>query len=360
MDMEHQGKDERPFVSVVMTVLNIERTIKECLESLIALNYPKEKYEIIVVDGKSRDRTKDIVLVIAENTNEPEIRFYEKEGLVGVGRNEAFAHAKGEYIAITDGDMVVPSDWLSNLMDGFEDDVAGVGGPNDNADKSLITTAIGCIDVQGPSFDVVPLFGKNPYQKEKVSGSDVYTTVCRNTAYRKHVLDEIKGFDTRIISCDDPELNIKILKKGFKLKYIPEALVKHHHRSSITGFYKQQRRYAVSQPIANKIHPELFRPVQPLPFLAFAFLAFLLVASFAAPILFYLVLLMILGYLAVYLGYALKCAKTKNNFRLFFIIPIIVLAWHWAWVVHFPKGMIFRNRVLSGDLEFNKKFTRMY
>jgi cellulose synthase/poly-beta-1,6-N-acetylglucosamine synthase-like glycosyltransferase len=358
--MDSQGKDKIPFISVIMTVLNMERTIGECLDSLINLDYPKDRYEIIVVDGNSKDRTKEIVLEKAKKTKEPEIRFYEKEGLVGVGRNEAFKQAKGEFVAITDGDMVVPQDWLSNLIQNFEDDVAGVGGPNDNADKSLITTAISCIDVQGPSNDVVPLLGKNPYKKEKKSDSDVYTTVCRNTAYRKGVLDEIKGFDERIISCDDPELNIKILKKGYKLKYTPDALVKHHHRSSITGFYKQQRRYAVSQAIVNKIHPELFRPVQPLPFLAFIFLIFLILASIVVPILIYLVLLIILGYAVIYLGYGLKCAMAKKDIRLSLLIPIIVLAWHWAWVVHYPKGVLTRNKVLSGDEEFIKKFSRMY
>lgn len=350
----------KPFVSVVMTVLNMERTIKECLESLVNLDYPKDKYEIIVVDGKSRDKSRKIVQEFVDNVKEPKVKLFEREGLVGVGRNEAFRQAAGEFVAITDGDMVVPSDWLDNLIDNFDDDVAGVGGPNDNADKSLITTAISCIDVQGPSNDVVPLFGRNPYNKSKKSNSDVYTTVCRNTAYRKSVLREIKGFDERIISCDDPELNIKILKKGYTLKYIPEALVLHHHRSSITGFYKQQRRYAVSQGIANKIHPELFRPVQPAPFLAFVLLIFLIAGSIVFFPLIYLALLIIIGYAAVYLGYALKCAIAKKNFRLFFLVPVIILAWHWAWVVHFPKGMLARNRILSGDVEFNKRFTRMY
>ncbi|MEE9151998.1 MAG: glycosyltransferase [Thermoplasmata archaeon] len=358
--MNTEDRDDKPYVSVIMTVLNMERTIRECLDSLINLDYPKDRYEIIVVDGNSKDSTKDIVLELAEKTKEPKIKLYEKEGLVGVGRNEAFNQAKGKFVAITDGDMVVPSDWLSKLIENFEDDIAGVGGPNDNADKSLTSTAIACIDVQGPSNDVVSLFGKNPYQKEKISGSDVYTTVCRNTAYRKTVLDEIKGFDERIISCDDPELNIKILKKGYKLKYIPEALVKHHHRSSISGFYKQQRRYAVSQAIVNKIHPELFRPIQPLPFLGFIFLLLLIIASLAVPFLIYVALLMVFGYAALYLSYGLKCAIIKKDLRLSLLIPIIVLAWHWAWVVHYPKGMIYRKKVLSGDEEFIREFSRMY
>jgi cellulose synthase/poly-beta-1,6-N-acetylglucosamine synthase-like glycosyltransferase len=357
--MSEPGND-KPFVSVVMTVLNMERTLDECLRSLIDLDYPNEKYEIIVVDGKSKDGTQDIVKKHINETSSPKIALYEKEGLVGVGRNEAFSHAQGKIIAITDGDMVVPSDWLDNLVGEFEEGVGGVGGPNVNADTSLITTAIGCIDVQGPSFDVVPIMGKNPYDKPFISDSNVYTTICRNSAYKKSVLDEIKGFDERIISSDDPELNIKILKKGYKLKYVPKALVKHHHRSSISGFYKQQRRYAVSQAIVNIMHPELYRPIQPLPFLGFIALVLLLLASIVYPLLIYLPLLMILAYALFWFGYGLKCSFAKSDFRLLFLIPLIVIAWHWAWVVHYPKGMIYRKKVLAGDKEYIKKFSKMY
>jgi cellulose synthase/poly-beta-1,6-N-acetylglucosamine synthase-like glycosyltransferase len=351
---------DKPFVSVVMTVLNMESTIDECLRSLISLDYPKDKYEIIVVDGKSKDGTIEIVQKHIKDTKSPKIKLYEKEGLVGVGRNEAFSHAQGKIVAITDGDMVVPQNWLDNLVNEFDEDVGGVGGPNDNADTSLITTAIGCIDVQGPSFDVVPIRGKNPYKEGFKSDSNVYTTVCRNSAYKKSVLEEVGGFDERIISCDDPELNIKILKKGYKLKYAPNALVKHHHRSSISGFYKQQRRYAVSQAVVNKMHPELYRHIQPLPFLAFLALVYFLIMSLFIPILIYLPLIMIIGYAVVVLGYGLKCSIAKKNFKLLVLIPIIVIAWHWAWVVHYPKGMIYRKRVLSGDKEFIKKFSRIY
>jgi cellulose synthase/poly-beta-1,6-N-acetylglucosamine synthase-like glycosyltransferase len=358
--MAKKVDSDKPFVSVVMTVLNMERTIDECLESLVHLDYPKNRYEIIVVDGKSKDGTRKIVENHIQKTKSPTISLYEKEGLVGVGRNEAFKHAKGEIVAITDGDMVVPPDWLDNLVFEFEEGVGGVGGPNDNADTSLITTAIGCIDVQGPSNDVVPIRGKNPYKEPFVSSTNVYTTVCRNSVYKKSILDEIKGFDERIISSDDPELNIKILKKGYKLKYTPKALVKHHHRSSISGFYKQQRRYAVSQAIVNKIHPELYRHIQPLPFLAFIGLIYLFFMSIFIPILIHLPIFMIAGYVLFWMGYGLKCAMAKKNFRLLFLIPLIVVAWHWAWIVHYPKGMIYRKRVISADWDFIKKFSKMY
>ena len=52
---------EYPFVSVVVGIRNEERFIEECIESLLSLDYPQDSYEIIIVDGMSTDRTRDIV-----------------------------------------------------------------------------------------------------------------------------------------------------------------------------------------------------------------------------------------------------------------------------------------------------------
>ena len=50
----------------------------------------------------------------------------------------------------------------------------------------------------------------------------------------------------------------------------------------------------------------------------------------------------------------------KYNFRLVLRIPIIILTWHWAWVVHYPKGLMYRKKFLSGDESYIRKFSRMY
>ena len=52
---------EHPFISVVVGIRNEERYIEECIDSLLNLDYPKDSYEIIIVDGMSTDKTKDIV-----------------------------------------------------------------------------------------------------------------------------------------------------------------------------------------------------------------------------------------------------------------------------------------------------------
>ncbi len=56
-----------PIVSVIVVTRNEEKNISRCLESLIAQDYPKDRYELIVVDGASTDRTQRICQVIAES-----------------------------------------------------------------------------------------------------------------------------------------------------------------------------------------------------------------------------------------------------------------------------------------------------
>lgn len=341
--MHIKAEDKMPFVSIVMTVLNVESTIKECLESLVSLDYPKVRYEIVIVDGISKDRTKEIIMKFAEMHDNPKINFYEKAGSIGTGRNEALRFAKGDFIAITDGDMVVDKAWLKELMAAFDEGVAGVGGPNNNADDDPLTKCLSSLDIQGPSNDVVPMFSENPYSREFTSKTDIYTTVCRNTCYRKSVLEEVGGFDETLIGAEDPELNMKILKKGYSLGYTPKAVVYHHHRSTLKGFFKQQRLFAVGQAFVNKKHPEMFKPVQLMPTFAFIFLIGLILASIFVPLLAILVLAIILAYLVLYFLYGLKCAKKKNDMKIAFLMPIVVFTWHLAWVIYYPEGVLKRR-----------------
>lgn len=340
--MDFEEKEEKPFVSVVMTVLNVERTIGECLQSLLNLDYPKDRYEIVIVDGMSKDNSRRIIMDFIKKHKRPLIRLYKKKGSIGAGRNEALRFAKGEFIAITDGDMVVDPAWLKELVQSFEEGIAGVGGPNDNADKNPLTKCISSLDIQGPSNDVVPLISPNPYSKGFTTKKDVYASVCRNTCYRRHVLDEVGGFDETLIGAEDPELNMRILKRGYSLRYNPKAVVYHHHRTNLKAFFRQQRLFAVGQAFVNKKHPELFKPIQPMPTIAFTALVAMIALSYYFPVLLYLVIAIVFAYLGLYILYGFKCAWKKEDLRLVLLMPVVVLTWHLAWVVYYPIGLLTR------------------
>ncbi|MDY0128997.1 MAG: glycosyltransferase, partial [Methanosarcina vacuolata] len=94
-----------PFVSVVVGIRNEEKFIEECIESLLNLDYPRDSYEIIIVDGMSTDKTRDIVqkypvkLLLNEKKN------------VAAARNLGVDNARGELVAFTDGDCKVDTQW---------------------------------------------------------------------------------------------------------------------------------------------------------------------------------------------------------------------------------------------------------
>ncbi len=336
-----------PFISIVITVRNAASTMGMCLDSLLAQEYPKDCYEIVIVDAFSTDQTQDIIKDYAKNHKEPKISLYEKAGYIGAGRNEGIKKAKGEFIAVTDADMEVSPQWLSEHISSFEDDVAGVGGPNNNPEDILFTNTISCLDIHGPCQDVVPLRGKNRYSEPFKSRTDIYTTVCRNSCFRKKVLEEISLFDERLVATEDPELNQRILKAGWALRYNPKALVYHHHRTKIRAFFKQQSHYAFGQAVANVIHPQMYKLIQPLPLIGAIALLVMLALSPFVPIYLILVLIALAGYSTLYLAYGIKCAKIKGDPRLIFSIPVAVVVWHSAWVFGYLRGLIRRKAVLS-------------
>lgn len=98
-----------PYVSIVIPVLNEERYLAACLTSLVALSYPKDRHEILLVDNGSTDRTieiargfSDVSIMVKENAK------------VGAVRNYGVQKAKGSVVVFLDSDCVVSQDWLAD------------------------------------------------------------------------------------------------------------------------------------------------------------------------------------------------------------------------------------------------------
>ena len=109
-----------PFVSVIIPVLNGERTIRECLASLIKMDYPVERREILVVDNGSTDSTAEIVKSFP-------VRYLREERPgPSAARNKGIEAGKGEILAFTDADCVVTAGWLQELVRGFDSEKTGV------------------------------------------------------------------------------------------------------------------------------------------------------------------------------------------------------------------------------------------
>jgi cellulose synthase/poly-beta-1,6-N-acetylglucosamine synthase-like glycosyltransferase len=345
---------DEPFVSVVITVLNAERYLPRCLDSLLALDYPKDKYEVVIVDAQSKDRTQAIIQDYAKRAaGRPGIRMFVKPGSIGTGRNEGVRHARGEYVAVTDGDLAVSKAWLRELLAGFGlgECVAAVGGPNNTATTDLASRSVACIPVHGPTLDEVPLVGRNRYRAPFVSATDWYTNVTRNSMYRKDALEQVGAFAEELISTEDPELNERLHQAGWQTAYNPKAVVWHHHRSSLGAFYRQQRHYAYGHADTTRKRPYMRRPKQFLPAAALALVALLALLGLALPAAWLaLGALLLLGLLGL-LAYGAKCAVAHRDARLLLSAPLFLAAWQLAWAIHYPRRLlqVGRATVLTTD-----------
>lgn len=116
-------------LSVIIPTRNRCQSLKGVLESILAQNFPKENFEVIVVDNGSKDETKSIVEGYSSKIN---LQYYydDRPGL-HIGRNDGIRLSKGDILVFADDDIEAFPTWLEGIYDSFLDEsVFLVGGKN--------------------------------------------------------------------------------------------------------------------------------------------------------------------------------------------------------------------------------------
>ncbi|MCK5403406.1 glycosyltransferase [Candidatus Bathyarchaeota archaeon] len=242
---------EWPFVSIIVAVYNEERRINMCLTSLASINY-KSEYEVLVIDGMSTDSTSKLIEEFC--VNHPNFKCFKNQKIIAsAGRNIGITESSGVIVAFTDGDIVVEKDWLTTLVGSLivgETKLAGVGGPN--LLSSSATFGERCIRFAASTFFGS---GRSIQYAYRVQKKYVNSLSTCNAAYWKHILLEMKGFDERLLSGGDLDLNLRLRKKGYLLKYIPEAKVTHYQDESVKSFINRMIYYGILRTKMLKKHP---------------------------------------------------------------------------------------------------------
>lgn len=334
-----------PFVSVVVGIRNEEKFIEECIESLLNLDYPRDSYEIIIVDGMSTDKTRDII------QKYPVKLFLNEKKNVAAARNLGVKNAMGELVAFTDGDCKVDPQWLKALvheMQASPDDVVCFGGPN------LI-------------FDTDPVFGRVVgYAQESFLGSGgsaqsknstkkhyVGSLPNCNAMYKKAAVQKAGGFDERFIVGQDCDLNYRIGKKGNKFLYIPKAQVLHHRRGTFKSFSVRMFKYGMWMAELFKKHGEFVRWYAFLPSIAIVFAVTLLIASikYSTPIVLLLALTAVY-FILVFVTSIQVTYKMKSKYGLFalFIIPVQHFAYGLGFLYSFTNSPLISKVSSCSDI----------
>lgn len=229
-----------PFVSVIVPVFNGESTIGECLNSLMRMDYPTEKREIVVVDNNSTDGTSDIVKKYAVK--------YVREARQGIpyARNRGIVFSKGDILVWVDADCLVTTKWLNELVQGF-----------DNKEIGVVAGEVVAFPSQTPAERFMATY-KPRWNGQNLSFPDKKYFITACLGIRREVFQEIGLFDAQFagVACEDIDFSWRFFRdSSFKFDFRPKAIVFHRNRSSAPALFSRYFRIGQGQALLMQKHP---------------------------------------------------------------------------------------------------------
>lgn len=219
-----------PYVSIVIPLRNEEVFIEQCLDSIIANDYPRDKYEILVVDGMSTDRSREIVKNYAEQYTNIKLINNPKMSRV-TANNIGIRAAEGEIIVNIDAHSYYAQDYIRQCVDLLQTTgAANVGGLATAVGYNYVSKAI-ALAVSSP-------FGVGNAEFRYLQKEKYVDTVYLGTWYKK-TLEEVGLFNEKCGRAGDYELNYRIRKAGGKILLSPKIKCQYFVRGSLLKLAEQ-------------------------------------------------------------------------------------------------------------------------
>jgi glycosyltransferase involved in cell wall biosynthesis len=225
---------ELPFVTIAMPAYNEEGYIEACLHSVQAQTYPRDRMEILVADGRSTDRTCEIVRAMA--ADDPRIRVVDNpDRLQAAGMNHMIRAARGDVIVRMDVHCEYAPDYIEACVRVLEQTGAdNVGGAQRARARTFFQKAL-CAALDSPLG-----VGGASYRSPDNEGfvDTVFLGAFRRSAF------EIAGlYDPLAITNEDAELNQRLIDAGGKVFLSRDIVVHYFPRDSFKGLARQYYRY---------------------------------------------------------------------------------------------------------------------
>ena len=228
-----------PSCSILIPAHNEEKVIANTIEAMLALDYPKDKLEIIVINDGSTDSTKEIIERYAA-TDGRVVLFDVPKGEGGKGKSRALnlgvQRTTSEIIAIYDADNTPDKDALRYLVAQLvaNKELGAVSGKFRTVNKrvNLLTRFI---NIETLSFQSMLQAGR--WQMHNIA-----TLPGTNFVMWSWLIKRLKGWDEEALT-EDSELSIRIYQEGYKIKFIPYAITYEQEPEQWRVWVKQRMRW---------------------------------------------------------------------------------------------------------------------
>jgi succinoglycan biosynthesis protein ExoA len=316
----------QPTVSVVVPARNEEKWIRACLTSILANDYPATRLEILVVDGNSEDRTREIVRGYAQQY--PFIRLLENpRRIIPAALNIGIREARGEIIVRMDAHTTYATDYIRKAVQALEvSGAAMVGAIQRSIGDTPVTRAIAAATTS--PFGVGNSFYHYGNESRWVEDS-VYLGV-----WHKKTLTQLSEFNEKWLINEDSELNQRLRQAGGKILLCADLHCSYHVRSTLRALARQYFRYGMWRAKTSIMHPASLglRQLVP-PAFVLSLLLSLAIVRISLP----LALLVPVAYTLT--NFIISAAIVARRRLDCFLVPVAFCTIHLSWGAGFVLGL---------------------
>ena len=237
----HHPVLEYPIVTVMVPAHNESIVLKKTMEALIKFDYPRDRYEIIVVNDNSSDDSAQVLKTIQQKNPSAKIIVINTDRVVGgKGKsnalNIALSMASGSVIAIYDADNTPEKQALKILVENLmsDDKLGAVIGKFRTRNKyaSLLTRFV---NIETLAYQCMNQAGRYFFFK-------LCTIPGTNYVIRRELIDQMGGWDVNALA-EDTEISFRLYRMGYYIKFIPQAVTWEQEPQKLKQWFKQRTRW---------------------------------------------------------------------------------------------------------------------
>lgn len=327
-------RDRWPPVSVLIACRNEEKYIARCLDSILANDYPKDRLEILVMDGMSTDSTRGIVQEYAEISST--VRLLDNPvGSFPAAMNTGIRNSRGGLIIIAGAHATYQPDHISicvrfHQKSGAEN-VGGALRVEPGADGPL---------AQAIAAGLASRFGSgNSHVKTGVQ-EPIWADTAAFGCYRRELFDEIGMFDERLLGSSDLDFNRRLRSAGGRILLVPEVVVRYFADATWPAFWRHNFADGFWVTYVLKFGSKAWSWRHWIPFVLVASLACTLAFSFTWHGFIWIFLAILGSYAAANIGASAKMAIRERKGELMLLLPGIFAGRHFAFGAGTSFGLL--------------------